>query len=237
MLLTALCLLGLCRHNLFAQDTYYYKQIKVVRDKQTIATGKGGQFISFFSDICYDSDNMGTSIDNGRLERVSRKGDKYTKYKGTSYWGNVTYQFTTDLKKLAVIKQDGTIYVYERSIAPSGVTTCSLIKSKSSSNYSGEYIHIPPTNYPPNNYNEINSTTTISNSQKSGKTTSRFKCYHCNETGERIINPSDKVATFGLDNHNVKEYCSKCGQYFQKGTHAHIFCGYCGGKGYTEVRY
>ena len=237
--LPVLIVLLLFSYTTFGQTTNYYKQIKVVKNNQTIASGKGGQFISFFADICYDSNNRGVTVNNGQLERVSKSGDVYTKYKGKSYWGEVTYQFTNDLQKLAVIKSDGTIYVYQRSTPPAGVVTSSLIKSKSSGGGTAVGYTQSNTNYPPTNYGSGNSSTTNSSQSITQQSTntqnqkSRHKCHYCNGTGDKIIDPSRNVAQFGLSD-DVKEYCSKCGQYFKKGTHAHITCGHCGGRGYNE---
>lgn len=237
--LPVLIVLLLFSYTTFGQTTNYYKQIKVVKNNQTIASGKGGQFISFFADICYDSNNKGVTVNNGQLERVSKSGDVYTKYKGKSYWGEVTYQFTNDLQKLAVIKSDGTIYVYQRSTPPAGVVTSSLIKSKSSGGGTAVGYTQSNTYYPPTNYGSGNSSTTNSSQSITQQSTntqnqkSRHKCHYCNGTGDKIIDPSRNVAQFGLSD-DVKEYCSKCGQYFKKGTHAHITCGHCGGRGYNE---
>lgn len=175
-----------CSISIFAQTTYYYKQIKVVKNNQTIASGKGGQFISFYKDICYDSNNEGTTINNGILDLTSKQGDKYTKYKGPSYFGNVTYQFTPSLDKLAVIKRDGTIYVYQRAIPPAGVTTSSLIKSKSSGGGTAVGYAQPQTNYPPTNYGSGNGAT-MTNS--SGYTTYESSyvsvdCHLCGGSGK-----------------------------------------------------
>ena len=237
--LPVLIVLLLFSYTTFGQTTNYYKQIKVVKNNQTIASGKGGQFISFFADICYDSNNKGVTVNNGQLERVSKSGDVYTKYKGKSYWGEVTYQFTNDLQKLAVIKSDGTIYVYQRSTPPAGVVTSSLIKSKSSGGGTAVGYAQPQNYYPPANNGSGNSSTTNSSQSitQQGTNTqnqkSRHKCHYCNGTGDKIIDPSRNVPQFGLSD-DVKEYCSKCGQYFKKGTHAHITCGHCGGRGYNE---
>lgn len=221
--------------DLCAQTTYYYEQVKVVKGNETVSIGEGGQFISFYKDICYDSDNKGRTVNNGTLDLISQSGDKYVKYKGQSYWGNVTYQFTTTMDKLAVIKSDKTVYVYQRVVAPNGVTTSSLIKSRTSHNNLSMQTYSPQTYYGGNN----NSNTINSHSETPQKTSvnynqkSRHKCYHCNGTGEKIIDPSRNVPKFGLDD-DTKEYCSKCGQYFKKGTHEHIPCSYCGAKGYEE---
>lgn len=137
----------ICVKTAYAQNTYYYKQIKVEKNGSIVAQGKGGQFISFYKDICYDSNNKGISVNNGQMECTSKSGDKYTIYKGNSYWGNVTYYFSTSLDRLVVKKGDGTTYMYQRTEPPSGVTTCSLIKPHSSGGTTGGWSvgYTPPT--------------------------------------------------------------------------------------------
>lgn len=162
-LLTSLILGLLSISGVFAQETYYYKQINVVNGNSVIAKGNGGQFISFFNDICYDSNSKGVSVNNGTLDRKSKSAN-YVQYKGLSYWGNVTYQFSGDFNKLSVIKQDGTIYVYQRATPPAGVTTSSLIKSKSSGGGTAVGYAQPQNYYPPANYGSGNSTTTTNSS-------------------------------------------------------------------------
>lgn len=66
-------LFSVCSISIFAQTTYYYKQIKVIKNNQTIASGKGGQFISFYKDICYDSNNKGITVNNGILDLTSNR--------------------------------------------------------------------------------------------------------------------------------------------------------------------
>ena len=237
-LLTSLILGLLSLSGVFAQETYYYRQVNVVKGNSVIAKGSGGQFISFFNDICYDSNSNGISVHNGTLDRKSKSADSI-QYMGLSYWGNVIYQFSGDLSKLSVIKQDGTKYVYQRATPPAGVTTSSLIKSKSSGGGTAVGYTQPNTYYPPTNYGSGNSSTTNSSQSITQQSTntqyqkSRHKCHYCNGTGDKIIDPSRNVPQFGLRD-DVKEYCSKCGQYFKKGTHAHITCGHCGGRGYNE---
>ena len=70
-LLTSLILGLLSLSGVFAQETYYYKQVNVVNGNSVIAKGNGGQFISFFNDICYDSNSKGVSVNNGTLDRKS----------------------------------------------------------------------------------------------------------------------------------------------------------------------
>lgn len=72
-----------------------------------------------------------------------------------------------------------------------------------------------------------------SSTRSNSNTKDRLKCHYCNGTGEKIIDPSETAPNFGTTN-NAQEYCAKCGRYFRKGSHAHITCGHCGGKGYIE---
>ena len=68
-----------------------------------------------------------------------------------------------------------------------------------------------------------------SRSSKSSATTTnsnKQKCAYCNGTGV-IIKDSP---TFGND--YAPEYCKICEKYFPKGTHAHVKCHHCLGKGY-----
>ncbi len=216
-----------------AQNTYYYKQVRVEKGGSTIAQGKGGQFISFYKDICYDSDNKGVSVNNGQMERTTQSEGGYLMYKGSSYWGKVNYYFSSSLDKLVVSKSDGTTYLYQRATAPSGVTTCSLIKSKSSGGSSSGYM--PSTYYnPPTNYGGGASTSTYpsgSNSTYKEQKT-RKPCPRCNGSGEEIIDPNPP--RFGTAYDNGQTYCSKCGRYFRNGSHAHVSCKQCYGKKYIE---
>ena len=234
---TGLALLLFSVIEVCAQDTYYYKQVRVEKNGLTIAQGKGGQFISFYKDICYDSNNKGVSVNNGQMERTSESSNKYTTYKGKSYWGSVTYYFSTSLDKLVVEKDDGTSYLYQRTTPPSGVTTCSLIKSQSSGSSSGGTSGGWSGGYTPSVSNGGWVTPQPTSKQEEvkprQKTKVRNKCPYC--TNGEIIQEESRP-TFGLDGPPV--YCSKCNKYFSFGTvHKHHECRHCKGKGYTEYEY
>ena len=177
-LLTSLILGLLSLSGVFAQETYYYRQVNVVKGNSVIAKGSGGQYISFFNDICYDSNSKGISVHNGTLDRKSKSAD-YIQYMGLSYWGNVIYQFSGDLSKLSVIKQDGTKYVYQRATPPAGVTTSSLIKSKSSGGGTAVGYTQSNTYYPPTNNGSSND---VSTSSGNSATTTHSSGYHTYES-------------------------------------------------------
>lgn len=60
---------------LSAQEVVYFKQVKIVRNKCIVQEATGGQFISFYKDICYESNMLGESVGHGMLEktRVSKR--------------------------------------------------------------------------------------------------------------------------------------------------------------------
>lgn len=216
-----------------AQNTYYYKQVRVEKGGSIIEQGVGGQFISFYKDICYDSDNKGVSVNNGQMERTAQSEGSYLMYKGNSYWGKVTYYFSSSLDKLVVSKNDGTTYLYQRATAPSGVTTCSLIKSKSSG---GSSLGSMPSTYynPPTNYGGGTSTSAYPSGGNSTYKERKIRkpCPLCKGSGEMIIDPNPP--RFGTAIDNCQTYCSKCGRYFRNGSHAHVSCSQCYGKKYIE---
>lgn len=126
-----------------AQDTYYYKQIKIVKPDNTSVAGSGGQFISFFSQMCWESRKDGGTVNNGKLFLKHGSTDSYIRYEGKSYWGDKTiFKFTNNKDSFTVTK-DNTTYYYQRATAPAGVTTCSLIKSKSSGGSTVGFIQQP----------------------------------------------------------------------------------------------
>lgn len=87
-------------------------------------------FLSISGGICYDSDKKGFTVNNGSLKKKSQNGE-FTVYEGESYHGYCSYRIKNDYSKLNVIDiANNVVYVYERSIPPSGVVTCSRIKEK-----------------------------------------------------------------------------------------------------------
>lgn len=120
-------------------QTSYYRLSKKVVDGVTSTSVSGGQFISFTDNACYESDNKGYSVGNGSLEYKSTE-NSITTYSGTSYWGSSLFKFNSDKSTLNVIA-NGNVYVYKRTVAPSGTTTCSLIrKNQSSDSFTPVYV-------------------------------------------------------------------------------------------------
>ena len=224
-------------NSLDAQNVNYYRLIKIIKEGKEIGNPTGGQFLSFSGSYCYESDSEGFSVGNGKLE-YKNNDNGFITYVGNSYWGKSIFRFNSNKSRLNVLTDSDLIYVYEISKAPSGVTTCSLIKSKSSSQgqVSGGYVggYYPPINGGSYNTGSNNSSTQSANSQSSSSSTTknqptRHKCSRCNGKGRIAIETHPPM--FGQEDY--KERCSECGGYFLHSSgHAHVNCSLCYGKGY-----
>lgn len=226
--------------SLFAQDTYYYKLTKTVDPSKNASTSvSGGQFITFIDNICYESDKKGMGVGHGSLTlNKSYSSNTFYVYMGKSYWGNkASFKFNSDKSVLNVILDDGTIYVYKRSTPPANVTTCSLIKGKSSS---GSSVAPPMNNSgpgytPPPPHMNNGSGTVPSKTLKTKEIRYKEDCPNCRGKGSIIQNTYP--ATFGINLPDV--WCSECGRYFSADMgHTHRQCNHCRGTGKVEkVRY
>ena len=126
--------------NAYSQNTVYYKLTNIQDNKSSLKI-QGGQFITFISDICYESDNKGIGVGHGTLKyNPNYSTSSVKKYTGSSYWGKeAVYAFNADKSVLNVVLESGMILVYKRSTPPNGVYTCSLIKpSEDNFEYSGD---------------------------------------------------------------------------------------------------
>ncbi len=226
---------------LFAQSTNYYKLVKYIHNGTSSTNVSGGQFITFISDICYESDKKGIGVGHGTLTRCEGYSTSNIKtYLGKSYWGNdAVFKFTSDFGALNIVTENGDVYLYKRSTAPSGVVTCSLIRRPSNSSESSSYVPSNPVQptYPnggdANNGNGYVGGGNVGNNNENRKQKpTRHQCSLCNGTG-KIVRESS-IATFGND---TQVYCSVCGRsYFRSTGHSHVTCPTCHGKGYVEYR-
>ena len=137
------------------QDVCYYKQTRKVENGISSTNVSGGQFITFISDICYESNKKGIGVGHGNMMRNNDySNSQYLIYQGSSYWGkDAVFKFNIDKSVLNVVLDNGDIYVYKRATAPSGQETCSLIREKpsSSNNNNGGFVGgFPPQPVYPN---------------------------------------------------------------------------------------
>lgn len=226
---------------LLAQKTHYYKLVKIVRNNENIKSVSGGQFITFINDICYESNCKGIGVGHGTLTKnKGYSSDNIIIYLGNSYWGkNTTFKFSADFITLNAITESGDLYLYKQSTPPSGVTTCSLIRKKStpsngnSGGYTAPIQPMQPTYGGGNNsglYNQgSGGTYSSSEAQNSSRQNNRKwnDCPLCHGSGRIVHNTY--TATFGTTDYEV--YCAECGRNWMKSTgHSHITCTQCHGR-------
>ena len=217
-----------------AQNVHYYKLVHTKIDGVDNKNVSGGQFITFVSDICFESNNKGVGVNHGKLTRNDNYSNaQYTTYQGSSYWGSsTTFKFNADKSVLNVILDNGDIFVYKRTSPPAGVTTCSLIRKKQSGGGTTTGGYNPPIVYPPvqqypqgqNQQQQYQQPQTPTQTRTQQQQPTRTKCTYCNGTGE--ITKEDGFS-LGLGT----KYCDKCKKPVSKG-HYHAPCPFCHGKGY-----
>ena len=214
---------------LSAQSIHYYKLTKKVHNDVPSTNVSGGQFITFMGDICYESDKKGVGVGHGTLTRNESYSTSTIKtYIGNSYWGNdAVFKFTGDLSILNVVTEDGDVYLYKRTSAPVNVTTCSLIRKKSSSGTtSGGYSSGAVVNVPSQPIYKGSSTTTTTPEKKTPVKV-WHECSLCR--GKRTIVRESSVSTFGQD---TQWYCNQCGRnVWRSSGHSHVTCSQCQGQG------
>lgn len=209
-------------------QTYYYKLTKIVKNGVSSSNTSGGQFITFNKSCCYESDKAGYSVENGRLDyKYVENGFKV--YYGDSYLGsNSTCLVTQDLNTINM-KAGDVVYVYKRATPPSGVTTCSLIRSASSPG--GEIVNVPTQQiYSGGVYVPTPNNPTPTPTPTPTPSSTRRNCSNCHGSG--TIVRENSTSTYGRD---TQRYCNICGRsYWTSSGHSHVSCPICHGKGYLQ---
>lgn len=221
-------LLFIC--NPITAQTAYYSQTKIVRGGTSTTNTSGGQYITFADNVVYESDRDGYQVNNSKLEFwKSENGIIY--YKGRSYWGTGTiFAFNNDKSIMNVFSQDGTKYVYRKSVAPSSQFTCSLIRSQGSNQSANNTFPTRSSSY---SHNVESSNSNLESQSKSACTKEvhhKEKCWNCNGTG-RVIQYISVTDYNAWD----KKWCDECQSYYTPSTaHIHKNCKYCNGSGYID---
>ena len=219
---------------LSAQSTAYYKLDKIVKDGVPNTNVSGGQFITFTDKCCYESDKDGFSVNHGRMNyRFTENGVKV--YSGGSYWGSSsTFLFLTDFSALNVKVNDKETYVYKKASPPKNVTTCSLIRQKSS-DLGSEFVPINPVLpvNPQGGYIPVQQQSGSSTGSSSGNNSRTERqqpirqpqkkwCRNCGGTGKcRICNGTGWVHRLGIGHDG---YCASCPNHSGR-------CTSCNGRG------
>ena len=89
--------------SLHCQTTHYYKLTKLIENSKENTSLTGGQFITISDSYCFDSDISGKSVGNGKLQYYKEYSSSHPTYIGESYFGNVTYRFSSDHRTLNVV--------------------------------------------------------------------------------------------------------------------------------------
>lgn len=147
-----------CNFVSYAQNTEYYKLTRIQKNNVPNRNVSGGQFITFFNSICFESDSKGDGVGHGYLDfSKANSNSQFSIYQGSSYWGkSTTFKFNADKSVLNVVLDNGDIYVYKRAAAPANQETCSLIRKPSSGGNTGGAVVggiTPPPVYPVEPYN------------------------------------------------------------------------------------
>lgn len=197
------------------------------------------QFISFIGDQCYESNAGGVSVKNGTMRKNGYQSTHSNiVYTGGCFCGSgAKFEFNSDRSSLTVTSNDNRIYHFRKTDAPKGISTCSIIRNNDSgtvyngSDYSG--YNAPGYNVTANPSNQGNSNTDPKVTPKTGNTTARRKCVHCNGTGQ-IIRNDDAPANFGIE--KPRKQCPVCGEWYNPNVfnHYHMSCQHCGGTGYIK---
>jgi hypothetical protein len=112
-----------------AEQTYYYKQIGVVRNNNRTTGDNTGQFITFTRRGCYDSDKNGIQAGDGFLAYQGVDNNIHI-YNGDTYWGKAHYYFYNDFARINIIASDGVIYVYEKTTPPTNAVNSAYVYKK-----------------------------------------------------------------------------------------------------------
>lgn len=170
-------------------QTRYYKLIKKVIKDVPSTNVSGGQFITFISDRCYESDKEGYSV-NGSTLKYKYTEDGILVYSGKCYWGNGVFKFNNDKSRLNVVTNSGDIYVYAIAVPPPSQTTCSLIRTgESNGNSGGTYVDVPNWNINQNStINQGGNSTNHSNPERTPQkrwhnVTKTVDCNLCHRSG------------------------------------------------------
>jgi hypothetical protein len=208
---------------LSAQNVRYYKLTRKVEDGKSSTNVSGGQFITFVSDMCFESNKNGVGVGHGTMTRNKAYSDaEYSTYQGNSYWGKkADFKFNADKSILNVVLENGDVYVYKYATAPTGQETCSLIRKSGGGGGGGVVVTPMPIIVNPNTPTPTPTPTpTTPTPQKT------HKCGLCGGSGE-WAHDDESIPDFGTGN----KYCSKCGKTVGP-KHVHTQCPSCKGKGW-----
>lgn len=222
----------------YSKSTSYYRMVGTTDCKVNV---HGGQFITFISNICYESDINGISVNNGSLERKPYLSNSANiVYVGKAFCGdNAKFCFNEEKTKLLVVGANGMKYNFELAQTPNGITTSTFVGSVSENKTitynDGPHFFNP--NCAGSCTNSVtkgaNSNSQVNRVDNSRQEPIKHACHRCN--GKRRIPIDTNAAMYGMTDYDV--YCSECGRNYPKSWgHKHITCPQCHGKGYFTTK-
>lgn len=220
----------------YSQVVSYYKLTKKIENGVEQLNQRGGQFITFIDNLCYESDLKGIGVGHGVLKINSNYGTKYKTYIGDSYWGNdAIFRFSNDLSILNVFANNDVVYVYKRVIAPKDALTCSLIRKNTQNNKGCINNSQPSITQQGENTIVINNTTNVNTSTTiESNTSKKVKCRWCKGTGRITV---DDNAPSNLGHTRISYRCNECGKWINPNVflHYHKQCIHCHGSGWLNL--
>lgn len=161
----------------FAQKTYLYKRVMIVKDGIKTNKNDDAHYITINDKGCYESNKDGFSI-NDSFVKFTKNEDNIHCYYGDCSFGMAHYYFSSDYSRLNVRINDHLTYVYQREL--SGKTTASR-RIVPSSNSSGRSVNVAP---PPVVNNGGSYSSGVNSGGSSSRNTSIYQtCKYCRGTG------------------------------------------------------
>lgn len=200
-------------NGIFAQKTYLYKRVMIVKNGTKTNKYDDAHYITFTDKGCYESDKDGFTTNNGFVKFTKNENNMHCYY-GSCSFGTAHYYFSNDYSRLNVRLDDNITYVYQREL--SGKTTASRRPARSnSSSSSGSGVYVAPPPVINNGGGSIRSSSGNSNSHSSSIYQT---CKYCKGTG-------------------VCTRCKgKCGEWkFVYDSESWISCSGCNGSGRCSI--
>ena len=195
-------------------QTYFYKRTSIINGNNVKKVNDDAHYITFNKSVCYDSDKNGISTNSLKL-RFIKSSNNILCYYGECYWGTDSYYYVSTSKDRINLKNDNTIYVYERTTPQQNTA-----KLRNEHTQNNMQIQAPQNNI----FNNTQSTNPSLNKK-------RKVCPACNGKGKGM----DQITyTPNYTGQSNDIYCNICKRIMPDHTHHQPICRTCYGKGYIE---
>lgn len=128
LLLTLCYVVVMCGiSQVYAEKTYLYKRVMVVKDGTKSVRNDDAHYITFTNKGCYDSNKNGIAT-TGLFINFAKDENNLHCFYGKSYWGNAHYYFSDNYSRLNIKTAKGITHVYQREM--NGKTSAKWRKQK-----------------------------------------------------------------------------------------------------------